>query len=147
MANSIEAGSHVLNSDIGIPMKMIAYEKVTMAEAKRVHDGAPPDATLQDWTKRRAGPDVDELVSEQTSAWMRELPGEVRPARLAERYPRIANKICALWAQPLRCAAYLSDLLIARRANRKGFPAEVAMEIGNLSIHYEMLNPIGRPWQ
>ena len=130
-----------------LQMKPIAYEQVTMAEAKRVHEGAPPDMTLEDWTKRRAGPDVHELIHEATSAWMRELPGEVRPVHLAERYPRIANKICALWMQPLRCAAYLSDLLIARRVRRKGFPAEVAMELGNLSILYEVLNPVGRPWQ
>jgi hypothetical protein len=130
-----------------LQMKPIAYEKVTMAEAKHIHDGSPPDVTQEDWTKRRAGPDVHELIREETSAWMRELPAEVRPTHLAERYPRIANKICALWMQPLRCAAYLSDLLIARRANRKGFPAEVAMELGSLGIHYEMLNPIGRPWQ
>jgi hypothetical protein len=128
-------------------MKPIVYEKVTMAEAKRVHDGAPPDATRQDWTKRRAGPDAHGLIREETSAWIRELPGDVRPAHLAEHFPRIANKICALWAQPVRCAAYLSDLLLARRVSRKGFPAEVAMEIGNLSIHYELLNPVGRPWQ
>ena len=130
-----------------LQMKPIAYEKVTMAEAKHVHDGAPPEVTQEDWTKRRAGPEVRELIREDTSAWMRELPGEVRPSHLAERYPRIANRICALWTQPLRCAAYLSDLLIARRANRQGFPERIAMEIGNLSIHYEMLNPIGRPWQ
>jgi hypothetical protein len=128
-------------------MTPIAYEKVTMAEAKRVHDGAPPDASLQDWTKRRAGPDAEELIREETSAWMRELPVDVRPAHLAERFPRVANKICVLWTQPLRCAAYLSDLLIARRAKRQGFPAEVALEIGNLRVHYEVLNPVGRPWQ
>jgi hypothetical protein len=128
-------------------MKPIAYEHVTMAEAKYIHDGSPPKVTQEDWTKRRAGPDVRESIREETSAWMRELPAEVRPAHLAERYPRIANKICALWMQPLRCAAYLSDLLIARRVSRKGFPAEVAMELGSLSIHYELLNPIGRPWQ
>jgi hypothetical protein len=137
--------------DMGMPVKLqmipIAYEPVTRAEAKFVHDGAPPAVSQEDWTKRRAGPDAHESLREETTAWMRELPAGVRPPHLAERFPRIANKICALWMQPLRCAAYLSDLLIARRPNRKGFPAEVAMEIGNLSIHYELLNPIGRPWQ
>jgi hypothetical protein len=128
-------------------MKPIAYEKVTMAEAKREHEGPPPDVTPEDWTKRRAGPEVHEPIREETSAWMRELPDDVRPTHLAEQYPRITNKICALWTQPLRCAAYLSDLLIARRVRRRGFPAAVAMELGSLSIHYELLNPIGRPWQ
>ena len=127
-------------------MKTIPFEKVSFAVAKRVHDGAPPKTTRLDWSSRRSTDEPIGPIREETSRWMRELPEGVRPLHLAECFPRIANKVCALWTQPVRCAAHLSDLLIARRIGRQGFPAAVAMEIGNLSIYYAALYPVGRPW-
>ena len=127
-------------------MKAIPFEKVSFADAKREYDGAPPKTTRLDWSTRRSIDETIGPIREETSRWIRELPGSVRPAHLAELFPRIANRACALWGQPVRCAAYLSELLIARRIGRQGFPAAVAMEIGDLSVYYAALHPVGRPW-
>jgi len=54
------------------------------------------------------------------------------PARLAQQHPRIVDRIVELWRQAGALEDYLDDLLIDRRGNRQGFPAEMLMEILNL---------------
>jgi hypothetical protein len=127
-------------------MKPLAYEKVTLADAKKVHDGAPRREIHIDWTSRRVSGDQGDPLFAATMSWMGELQGDARPIQLAIAFPRIANRICALWNHPVRCGSYLADLLIMRRANRKGFPADVAREIGDLAALHARLFPAGRSW-
>jgi hypothetical protein len=125
-------------------MKSIAFEKVSLADAKRVHDGVPR-RLRDDWSSRRAA-DRAEPLREATAAWMSNLPDNVLPRHLAELFPRIVNKLCALWDDPARCSNYLKDLLIHRRSSRKGFPAAVAREIVTLTGYHATQFPAGRPW-
>ncbi len=125
--------------------KSIAFEKVSVADAKRVLDGAPRTPVTANMSSRR-GIRKDDSLRTSTGQWIVALPAEVQPRELALRYARIANAICSLWGHPDRCARYLADLLISRRGNRRGFPGEVAAEIANLATHYEALHPRGRPW-
>jgi hypothetical protein len=122
------------------------FEKVSFAEAKRVHEGAPRKVADPAWTSRRLNAELCETIRQETVGWMRGLPDGARPAHLAEHFPRIANRICALWEDPVRCAPYLSDLLLIRRPAREGFPMAVANDIGNLTLYYTQLHPVGRPW-
>lgn len=126
-------------------MKTIAFEKVSFADAKRVHDGIPREATADDWTARRSAT-VNEPLAPAAAEWMATLPGEVCPRDLAERYPRIVNRIHALWSEPAPCARYLGDLFISRRGNRQGFPLAIAKEIGALTLYQAKLFPVGRAW-
>ncbi len=127
-------------------MKPMTFENVSIEEAKRVLDGTPKRTYRDDWTNRRAAANDDERLEPSAVAWIHALPQEIQPLMTASRYVRIANRIAALWNQPARCSAYLSDLLIIRRNARRGFPVEIAREIGNLSVHYETLHPPGRSW-
>ena len=54
------------------------------------------------------------------------------PHALEQQYPRVLNKILALWDTP-SIEAYFSDLLVDDRGNRAGFPKEVASDIFYLS--------------
>ncbi len=127
-------------------MKSIAFEKVSIADAKRVHDGAPrPSPGPEPWVRRSSAPQ-DEPLRDATATWMDEMAVAAQPLQLASRFPRIANRICALWADPIPCAKYLADLLIVTRNNRQGFPAIVAREIGKLTAQYALLHPGGRAW-
>ena len=131
-------------------MKPITFEKVSLAEAKRVHDGTAQRTSRHDWSSRRAANDQDEPLREATVAWMAGLPDGVRPKHLAQRFPRIANKICAMWKHPVRCSTYIAGLLIVGRVRREGFPMPVAKEIGKLTVHYATLHPVDElvtdPW-
>lgn len=62
---------------------------------------------------------------------------EALPHALAERYPRIVERIVRAWSSPQDATALFDDLLVDRRGGRQGFPPDVAREIFNLSVAYE----------
>lgn len=129
----------------GKSMKPIPYERVMLADAKRVHDGKP-SAAKPDGAIRRGAVKSHEILSAQTVEWLSALPANVRPDHLAGRYARIANAICSLWQQPSACTSYMADLMIIRRASREGFPLPIAKEIARLAAHHAMLHPLERRW-
>ena len=88
-------------------------------------------------------PQRPERVQDETLRWLASLPEHVRPAELTRRYPRIANKIAALWKQVARCEEYLDQLVVDRRGGRKGFPMAIAQELTVLRRHYAALHPSG----
>jgi hypothetical protein len=54
------------------------------------------------------------------------------PKKLEERFPRILRKVVELWGRP-ELDAYFNELMVSERHDRQGFPADVAMEIFQLS--------------
>ena len=58
------------------------------------------------------------------------------PHQMEARYSRVLEKIADLWGTPT-LERYFSDLLIADRPGRQGFPPEVAREIFTLSMVYD----------
>ena len=72
---------------------------------------------------------------------MTELPISARPERLAKQFPRIANAISRQWRNPRPCLAYLDDLLIDKRGNRRGFPLDILLELGALKSHFLRVYP------
>lgn len=71
-------------------------------------------------------------LSADAIRWLGELPEDKRPAMLASRFARIANKIALLWPDDQATAAYLDSLMFDDRGNRQGFPMPVATELGSL---------------
>lgn len=55
------------------------------------------------------------------------------PHKLEREYPRILEKIIALWDSP-ELDQYFSELLVDERGDRAGFPPEVAREIMHLNL-------------
>jgi hypothetical protein len=121
-------------------MEYLKFEKVSLEEAKHVHDGPPREGGRPDWRRRRGTAPAEPLAA-ATEAWMATLPDNIRPVELAVQFPRIANKICDLWSHSLRCGDYPADLLIVRRNDRQGFPVAVARELGKLALHHATLHP------
>lgn len=64
------------------------------------------------------------------------------PRLLAERFPRIAERIARHWFDPAASEAYFGELLISDRAGRQGFPEEIAREIMVLSLAYESIRQL-----
>ncbi len=69
------------------------------------------------------------------------LPAHRRPYALARKHVRIVNMIAALWHRPEECRGYLDELLIDRRGERKGFPADVLQDLVGLRRLHEELFP------
>ncbi len=126
--------------------KPISFEKVALAEAKRIHHGAPPAGVHQDWSGRRSKHPDDGALDPAGQIWMDELPADVRPVHLGRKFARIVNRVHALWQQPDRWAHYLAELLIVRRRNRRRFSLAIAQEIRKLALHQATIYPPARPW-
>lgn len=61
------------------------------------------------------------------------------PYELEKQYPRVLNKILAMWNDPA-IDSYFSDLMVSNRPDRKGFPPLVASDIMNLSLVHARKN-------
>jgi hypothetical protein len=60
----------------------------------------------------------------------------IYPHRTEEKFPRIAEKIAALWGSP-QMSKYFSELLFDDRGGRTGFPPDVMTELFRLSTYYD----------
>ena len=88
---------------------------------------------------RRPPQPSDLHLNSQAEALLGSLPPGVAPVALAERFPRILNKIADTWATPSALMKYLDGLLRDERGNRQGFPFDVAVDIMHLTSHCESM--------
>lgn len=124
------------------------FEKVSLTEARKALDETGPAAYAprkkqENWAEKRTET-PNEALNEEAVVWLMELPESVRPKQLALRYARLANKLCKLWSEPLKCERFLDDLMTDRRGGRKGFPLQVASELATLRDHYFKLHHHGK---
>ena len=77
-------------------------------------------------------------INAKAEAWIAKLPDDMRPKVTIEKYPRIVNKMAALWNHPDDFMLYVDDLLVDLRGKRAGFPLAVVMELATIKDHYEM---------
>ncbi len=119
-------------------MADIPFEKLSVEEVQNStwQDIPPPRSLAKNWQAHRpttseAKPDIRLLLP-----WVQELPEEVRPRQLVIQYARIANRLASLWHHPAACEKYLNELMIDERGDRKGFPAEVALELATLQAYF-----------
>jgi hypothetical protein len=66
------------------------------------------------------------------------------PHALEKQFPRILEKIMALWDSS-ELDAYLAELMLTTRSNRQGFPQAVASDIIYLNMLHEHKNDSGMP--
>jgi hypothetical protein len=126
----------------------LEFEKVSLDDARKALDETGPAAYAvqkkpENWEEKRT-PTSTEPLNDETAAWLAELPEAVRPRQLALRYARLANRLCKVWREPLKCERLLDDLMTDRRGGRKGFPLQVASELATLRDHYFRLNHAGK---
>ena len=123
------------------------FEKVSLDDARKALDDSVKPVvnvtkTATDWEKRRS-PQTAEAMRTATIQWILKLPPHVQPRHLQVKYPRIANKLANLWAEPARCEPYLDELITDKRGGRKGFPLSVAQELASLRDYYFRLHHKG----
>jgi len=100
--------------------------------AGRQDGGVPAMGGVEREVAMRRGV-AQETLQAGTVQWLKQLPESMRPLKLARHFPRVANKLCALWPAPDLFEDYLAELMMDTRViPRKGFPFEVAMELAAL---------------
>lgn len=111
------------------PVSVEDVRKLLRAEAPPTfHKSTDPFKAL----RRKEAPVVLEGYA---LAWLANLPSSIRPRVCAEKYPRIINKLAAIWEVSDISSEYLSELLVDSRGNRKGFAPEISKEIWTLRAH------------
>lgn len=84
-------------------------------------------------------PPAEQKLTAAAEGWLVNLPEDVRPTAVVEKYPRIVNRLTELWRRPDAFMAYLDGLLVDQRGGRAGFPMSVALELATIKDHYEMV--------
>lgn len=79
----------------------------------------------------------DRILSLDAVDWLQSFPRDVRPYNLAQRYPRICNRMAERWKYPDLMIPYFDELLMDGRGGRQGFPMTIAMEIADLKEQYQ----------
>jgi len=84
--------------------------------------------------KRRPVQSNGHAILGRTVDWILNLAPEARPTHLADLIPRIANDLAERWSDPIAAGEYVTDLLIDRRGDRRGFPPEIKKELVMLHL-------------
>jgi hypothetical protein len=114
-----------------------------MADARKALEESvkPVGGTVRpaaNWAGKRK-PAAAETLRTATIQWILKLPPHVQPRHLQVKYPRIANRMAALWDDQTSCESFMDELLTDKRGGRKGFPLEVAQEIASLrDFHFRL---------
>ncbi len=78
---------------------------------------------------------LDDELQYFTQVWLKSLPDAIKPLKCAEHYPRVLNKLAALWSLEERCIDFLDELLSDRRGERQGFSYGITGELRLLRMH------------
>ena len=90
-----------------------------------------------DFAEKRAAQENDRELNAAAKALLVSIPEGEKPKKLAEAYPRIVNRMAALWRTPQEMNRYFEDLLTDTRGGRQGFPLGVLMELTSLKEYYQ----------
>jgi hypothetical protein len=126
----------------------LEFEKVSFTDARKALEETGPAAYAapkkdENWEAKRSQSEPESL-NDAASTWISEMPEAVQPRQLALRYARLANRLCSVWTDPLKCEPLLDDLMMDRRGGRKGFPLQVANELATLRDYYYRLHHQGK---
>jgi hypothetical protein len=71
-------------------------------------------AAKTNWSRLRKAAPFNRLLP-FTLVWAKDLPPQVRPEALMDKFPRIANLVATNWNEPAAFRAYLQSLLVDGR--------------------------------
>jgi hypothetical protein len=97
--------------------------------------GPPPTKHLSRLDDRSRDASKIELTGDAIRL-MVALEGKTRLQELATKYPRVLNRIAAVWNSPSEAERCFDELLLHSRGVRQGFPQPVINELSTLRHHY-----------
>ena len=98
------------------------------------------------WSRRRRPQlDHESRLSGWTRTWLEALPEHLRPTQLSSCHPHVANRLALSWRDPMLTEHAFEDLLVDRRAGRKGFAPAVVDELLRLREFHDQRRGAGVP--
>lgn len=120
------------------------FVPVSLEEARQAATAPPPgvadEVARPNWVRGPMNPH-DMALSELAQTWLDDLPQSVRPSRCAQHYPRIINRLAVVWPDASEVHAFLTDLVLDKRGDRRGFPHGITPELVRLHSYYRAMNP------
>jgi hypothetical protein len=120
------------------------FEPVTIEEARAALDEM--DAAMASlikpeyWLKvRRSALPTDRALTSRSLKWLSDLPPEVRPQILPERFARIVNALSTVWSDARARDEAFDNLLNDKRKGRRGFPIDIERELSTLCLYASAL--------
>jgi hypothetical protein len=116
--------------------KLLSLLGLSKAPARRTPGPKPRELmTDSDWVRHRAPRRLrDDELSSGAQQWLERLPEDFRPHALAERFPRLVNRLALLWRDPGLAEHFLIELTLPTRPGRQGFAPEVTTELQSLQV-------------
>ena len=91
--------------------------------------------TDSDWVRHRAPRRLrDDELSADAQKWLERLPEDFHAEALAERFPRLINRLALLWRDPGLTEHFLAELVQPTRPGRQGVALEVMVELQSLQV-------------
>lgn len=88
---------------------------------------------LCDWSRVRAPlSDADVVLLSSAHHWLRLVPRSLMPIQLCRHHPRLANRLAQTWHDAVVADAFLRELMVDRRGDRRGFAPRVVAEIARI---------------
>ena len=115
-------------------MDLTGYDyKRRMAEKKVPEKNVPEENISVQPVPRPALARSSELTDEAIRL-LDSLARKCPMSELPARFPRVLNRVAAVWSQPAHAERYFVELLLDSRGSRVGFPPEVLSELLALRI-------------
>lgn len=131
-----------METSMNKPPDSFEFELTDFDQARQALDELPPGvgevACLAPgyWEgRRRKTVPSDRALTGFAIDWLIALPGDVRPKVLCDKFPRLVNQIAACWSERMHAVDALKNLLTDDRGGRRGFGAEVEVELQRLLQH------------
>ncbi len=118
----------------------LEFELTDLSVARKSLDEPPPGIEERKhleagyWeARRRKQMASDRALTGATIDWLLALPEPVRPQRVCQEFPRVANTLAEIWVDQGRAAKTVSRLLEDDRGgSRRGFPDDVRSDLAVL---------------
>lgn len=105
----------------------------------------PPSSDTAYWSRyRRPVKPTDLVLMPMAQHWLAQLPPDLVPRALADRFPRIVNQLVLRLPYPDELADYVDSLLVDRRGNRQGFAPDVLRDLLRLHEYFRRTRAYGR---
>jgi len=130
-------------------MDLTGYDyKRRMAEKKVPEKNVPEENISVQPVSRPALARSSELTDEAIRL-LDSLARKCPMSELPARFPRVLNRVAAVWSQPALAERYFVELLLDSRGSRLGFPPEVLSELLALRIcnAFRIFPKQTDPWQ
>ena len=130
-------------------MDLTGYDyKRRMAEKKVPEKNVPEENISVQPVPRPALARSSELTDEAIRL-LDSLARKCPMSELPARFPRVLNRVAAVWSQPALAERYFVELLLDSRGSRLGFPPEVLSELLALRIcnAFRIFPKQTDPWQ